>query len=86
MHPLRYMAPLTLTELCALIGETLDESLAGSFWVKAEISSLSERGGHMYLDLIDGKTAKMRATCWAGSPGGGKETADDFLRTFYGGE
>ena len=67
MHPLRYMASLTLTELCALIGETLDESLAGSFWVKAEISSLSERGGHMYLDLIDGKTAKMRATCWAGT-------------------
>ena len=61
------MAPLTLTELCALIGETLDESLAGSFWVKAEISSLSERGGHMYLDLVDGKTAKMRATCWAGT-------------------
>lgn len=61
------MAPLTLTELCALIGEVLDESLAGSFWVKAEISSLSERGGHMYLDLIDGKTAKMRATCWAGT-------------------
>ena len=67
MHPLRYMAPLTLTELCALIGEVLDERLAGSFWVKAEISSLSERGGHMYLDLIDGKTAKMRATCWAGT-------------------
>lgn len=61
------MASLTLTELCALIGETLDERLAGSFWVKAEISSLSERGGHMYLDLIDGKTAKMRATCWAGT-------------------
>lgn len=61
------MASLTLTELCALIGETLDENLAGSFWVKAEISSLSERGGHMYLDLIDGKTAKMRATCWAGT-------------------
>lgn len=61
------MASLTLTELCALIGETLDERLAGSFWVKAEISSLSERGGHMYLDLIDGKKAKMRATCWAGT-------------------
>ena len=61
------MASLTLTELCALIGEVLDERLAGSFWVKAEISSLSERGGHMYLDLIDGKTAKMRATCWAGT-------------------
>ncbi len=61
------MAPLTLSELCALIGEVLDNSLAGSYWVKAEISSLSERGGHMYLDLVDGKSAKMRATCWAGT-------------------
>lgn len=61
------MAPLTLTELCSLIGEALDDSLAASYWVKAEISSLSERGGHMYLELVDGKTAKMRATCWAGT-------------------
>ena len=61
------MAPLTLTELCGLIGEALDDSLAASYWVKAEISSLSERGGHMYLELVDGKTAKMRATCWAGT-------------------
>ena len=61
------MAPLTLTELCHLIGEVLDDSLAGSYWVKAEISSLSVKGGHMYLELIDGKTAKMRATCWSGT-------------------
>ena len=47
------MASLTLTELCTLIGEALDDSLAPSYWVKAEISSLSERGGHLYLDLID---------------------------------
>ena len=61
------MATLTLSDLCALIGEALDDSLAASYWVKAEISSLSERGGHMYLDLIEGKSAKMRATCWAGT-------------------
>lgn len=61
------MAPLTLTELCALIGEALDEGLDASYWVKAEISSLSERSGHMYLDLVEGKTAKIRATCWAGT-------------------
>ncbi len=67
------MAPLTLTELCGLIGEALEESLAPSYWVKAEISSLSERGGHLYLDLVDtppsgGRGAsKMRATCWAGN-------------------
>ena len=61
------MASLTLTELCGLIGEALDDSLAGSYWVKAEISSLSVKGGHMYLELVDGKTAKMRATCWSGT-------------------
>lgn len=61
------MAPLTLSELCRLIGDTLDAALAGTYWVKAEISSLAERGGHLYLELIDGKTAKMRATCWAGT-------------------
>ena len=72
------MAPLTLTELCHLIGEVLDDSLAGSFWVKAEISSLSVKGGHMYLELVDNQTspvtrnpspvtAKMRATCWSGT-------------------
>ena len=81
MHPLRPMAPLTLTELCSLIGEALEDSLAPSYWVQAEISSLSERGGHLYLELVDtppsggrgafsggrGATAKMRATCWAGT-------------------
>ena len=57
------MTRYSLSELCALIGEALDEGLAGSYWVKAEISSLSERGGHMYLELVEGKSAKMRATC-----------------------
>ena len=67
----------TLTDLCSLIGETLDESLAPSYWVKAEISSLSIKGGHMYLELVDGDkskiinqksqiASKMRATCWSG--------------------
>ncbi|MBQ4395676.1 MAG: exodeoxyribonuclease VII large subunit [Paludibacteraceae bacterium] len=61
------MAPLTLSELCALIGEALDDHLDASYWVKAEISSLSARGGHLYLELVDGASAKMRATCWAGT-------------------
>ena len=74
IHP----SPYTLTELCALIGEALDEGLAHSYWVKAEISSLSERGGHLYLELVDNHqsptthhpspvASKMRATCWAGN-------------------
>lgn len=61
------MIRYTLTELCAIIGEVLDDSLEPSYWVKAEISSISEKGGHLYLELVDGKTAKMRATCWAGT-------------------
>ena len=69
------MATLTLSELCALIGEALDDGLAPSYWVKAEISSLSIKGGHMYLELVESQkskveravSAKMRATCWAGT-------------------
>ncbi len=74
------MIRYTLTELCALIGDALDESLAASYWVKAEISSLSEKGGHLYLELVESRktkdrdyvaqspvAAKMRATCWAGT-------------------
>ena len=57
----------TLSELCNEIGEVLSESLAPSYWVQAEISSLSEKGGHMYLELVEGKKAKARATCWAGT-------------------
>ena len=61
------MEALKLSELCALIGEALDDSLAPSYWVQAEISSLSEKGGHLYLELVEDKKAKMRATCWAGN-------------------
>ena len=61
------METLTLSELCAIIGETLSDSLEPSYWIKAEISSLSQKGGHLYLELVDGKEAKMRATCWAGT-------------------
>lgn len=66
------MIRYTLSELCAAIGEALDVSLAPVYWVQAEISSLTERGGHMYLDLIDtpssgGQGAKMRATLWSGT-------------------
>jgi exodeoxyribonuclease VII large subunit len=35
--------------------------------VKAEVNSLSRKNGHLYLELIDGSSAKMRATCWSGT-------------------
>ena len=84
MHPLRHVETLTnmhsytLSELCDEIGGVLHECLAPSYWVKAEISSLSSKGGHLYLELIDNRqspinnhqssiASKMRATCWSGT-------------------
>jgi len=69
------MHSYSLSELSAIIGEALDECLEPSYWVKAEISSLSEKGGHLYLELVESRktkdkndlNAKMRATCWAGN-------------------
>ena len=49
----------TLSDLCSLIGEALDDSLSPSYWVKAEISSLSVKSGHMYLELVDGDKSKI---------------------------
>ena len=69
-----FMHSYTLSELCSEIGEALNECLAPSYWVKAEISSLTERGGHLYLELVESRSqndkvlqAKLRATCWAGN-------------------
>ena len=76
------MRSYTLSELCDEIGDALHECLAPSYWVKAEISSLSTKAGHLYLELIDNRqssnnikqrqttsniSAKMRATCWSGT-------------------
>jgi len=71
---------LTLSQLCAEIEATLSDSLQPTYWVQAEISSLSEKGGHMYLELVESRgtssgrsfgssnlAAKMRATIWAGT-------------------
>lgn len=63
----------TLSQLCTEIADTLSESLAPTYWVQAEISSLSEKGGHLYLELVETNAsthkmqAKLRATCWAGT-------------------
>jgi len=75
--PTRY---LTLSQLCAEIEDALTGCLQPTYWVQAEISSLSEKGGHMYLELVESSasapkqlfgrsdlSAKMRATCWSGT-------------------
>lgn len=60
--------PTTLSELCELITEVLEDSLEATYWVRAEIASLSVRG-HCYMELVEKAdnhqiAAKVRATCW----------------------
>jgi len=64
------MNALTLSQLCAKIEEAVETELEPTYWVQAEISSLSTRSGHAYFDLVEKATsgqlsAKIRATCWA---------------------
>lgn len=62
------MNSLSLSELCARLDESIQQSFAGTYWVRAEIASLTDRG-HCYLELVEKAergmfAAKMRATCW----------------------
>lgn len=63
------MNSLSLSELLAEVQVTLEDCLEPTYWVRAEISALSVKGGHCYMDLIEKgdnalMAAKMRATCW----------------------
>ncbi len=63
------MNSLSLSELCAQLDECIQQGLPGTYWVRAEIAQLSEKG-HCYLELIEKAdrgmfAAKMRATCWS---------------------
>lgn len=66
-------APQTLLEFTTALGNTIrrNPALAGA-WVAAELSDVSEKGGHCYMELIEkneqGATvAKMRANIWRSS-------------------
>lgn len=63
------MNSLSLSELCAELDQTIQSGLPGTYWVRAEIASLTDRG-HCYLELVEKAdrgifAAKMRATCWS---------------------
>ncbi len=53
------------------MADALEMSMPDLYWVRAEISSLSERGGHAYFELVEKAKqggvfeAKIRAICWA---------------------
>ncbi len=61
----------SLSELCAHMADALEMTMPDLYWVRAEVSSLSERGGHCYLELVEKSKqggvfeAKIRAICWA---------------------
>lgn len=56
---------ISLRELMLLVREAIEDGLPSTYWVRAEIASLSAKpGGHCYLELID-QGARVRANCWA---------------------
>ncbi len=62
------MKQYTLSELCQAIEQVLQFELGDTYWVRAEIPSLTERG-HCYMELVEKAknntvAAKVRATCW----------------------
>lgn len=62
---------LSLSELCAELDECIQQGLPGTYWVRAEIAQLTDKG-HCYLELVEKAeqgmfAAKMRATCWSGT-------------------
>lgn len=62
------MKQYSLSELCQNIEEVLAEEFASTYWVRAEVASLSIRG-HCYMELVEKAStkniaAKVRATCW----------------------
>lgn len=63
------MTSLSLSELCVLLDEQLQQSFPSTYWVRAEIAQLTDKG-HCYLELVEKAdrgifAAKMRATCWS---------------------
>lgn len=61
---------ISLSELQDSIKEAVEDSHPGTFWVRAEIASISvARGGHCYMDLSESRDGKvisqMRAIAWA---------------------
>jgi len=64
------MQELSLSELNLQIKKTLEEQLATSYWVVAEIAQIQvNHSGHCYLELVQKEEnqviAKARATIWA---------------------
>ncbi|MCS6874904.1 MAG: exodeoxyribonuclease VII large subunit [Pyrinomonadaceae bacterium] len=61
-----YREVLTVSELCDLIKQSLEENIS-YVWVEGEVTSFGESGaGHWYFSLKDEKGAQIKAVCFAG--------------------
>ncbi len=62
------MEPLDLLTLQSDIRRTLEDCFTEAVWVRAEVVSLSVKGGHCYMELCQtgpkGIVAKARAVIW----------------------
>jgi exodeoxyribonuclease VII large subunit len=64
------MKQYSLSELTLVINSALSQLQHSTYWVRAEIASVSSRSGHGYFELVEKSpagmlSAKMRATCWS---------------------
>lgn len=64
------VSPVTISQFSAFIKQTLDKYCPNQFWICGEIYSMSERGGHCYIDLVekaadlDDLVARIRCNIW----------------------
>lgn len=67
MYPVQ---PISVSALSNGIKRVLQQSLSSKFWLWGEINSMSVKGGHCYIDLVekdtksDAMVAKIRCNIW----------------------
>lgn len=70
------MESISLSQLCESVRATIRTAFDETYWVRAEVSSLSAKaGGHCYMELVESRPesrgrqtdllAKVRANCWS---------------------
>lgn len=66
------MSPLSLHELNTMVRTAVESSLSEPLWLQAELSSVSERGQHCYVEFVEKSAggngtllAKARGQIWA---------------------
>ncbi|MGM9804819.1 MAG: exodeoxyribonuclease VII large subunit [Candidatus Aphodosoma sp.] len=64
------VTPVSISYLSVCIRQTIQRAIPQKFWIWGEINSMSVRGGHCYIDLVekaensDALVAKIRCNIW----------------------